>query len=259
VGAATASDTSMTAKQWRKCLRQVRTSVERLNIVDSNTAWSGYYDDDFAPLSSPEQWDVKQRQVADILARLKPETVHDVAGNRGWYAQLAEQMGSRVVCSDVDETCLNRAYRDARDENRNVTVVYQDLRNPGPAMGWGSQEFSAANDRLRCDCVLALAVMHHMVFRAMADFETVLDSLAQMTSRDLVLEFVPKDDQYVKQWWSPKYDWYEQQTLLRAAERRFREISVLPSEPPGRLLLVCRGVRAAMDGGRVVENVSRSG
>ena len=240
---ATSHNDPPNACQWRKLLENARARIEAVRLQDAISAWSGYYDDEFPPLDQTPQWHGKHHALADLLKRLAPRTVHDVAGNRGWYSMLAEHLGSQVVCSDIDDPCLNDLYRQARDHDLAITPVYLNLRNPSPNLGWSGREFPGAEARLKCDCVLALALMHHLVFRAMADFDTVLDGLMTLTRRDLVLEFVSPEDQYVSQWWTPQYDWYRLDELVNVAQRRFENVQVVPSHPHGRYLLFCERVR----------------
>ena len=229
-------------RQWRKMLENTRARVEAVALQDVSSAWSGYYDDEFPPLDQSQQWHGKHHALANLLKRLSPTTVHDVAGNRGWYSMLAEHLGSKVVCSDIDDPCLNALYRQARVHDLAITPVHLNLRNPSPNLGWSGREFPGAEARLQCDCVLALALMHHLVFRAMADFDTVLDGLVTLTRQDLVLEFVSPEDQFVSQWWTPRYDWYRLDELVNVAQRRFASVQVVPSHPHGRYLLLCERV-----------------
>ncbi|MEX0774373.1 MAG: class I SAM-dependent methyltransferase [Phycisphaeraceae bacterium] len=230
-------------RPWGEALRQLRDQVQGITLSHDRSDWSDYYGPDFPSLQAPQTWTPKQRAISDILHRLAPNTVHDVAGNRGWYSQLAAHSGAKVICSDVDECCLDAVYSDARKQGLAITPVRLDLRQPSPALGWGGTRFPGASARLKSDCVLALAVMHHMVFRAMADFPTVLDGLSALTRHDLVVEFVSPQDRFVSQWWTPAYDWYTLANLREEACRRYHAVDVVPSFPDGRHLMICQGLR----------------
>lgn len=229
---------------WTRTLTELRQQVRNITIADQRTAWSGYAVDEFPPMDQPHRWTPKQQAIAGILQRLAPGSVHDLAGNSGWYSLLAATYGCDVICTDVDETCLNNAYRLAQRQGVSMNVAYMDLRRPTPAMGWTARPFPAESRRLRADCVLVLALLHHMVFRHLADFPLVLDSLAALTGKDLVLEFVSPQDRFVSQWWNPSYDWYTLDHLVDCARQRCRQVTVVNSHPEGRYLLVCEGMQA---------------
>ena len=230
---------------WRVTLEILRREVTNIALADERSGWSGYYDDDFPRLDDESSWTAKQASVAEALGRLPVGTLHDVGCNRGWYAQLAARRGWRVLASDMDEACLNRAQHDAQTQNLSMTPLYMDVRDPASGYGWCGTTFPAAPQRLKADCVLALAILHHLVFRSMADFSQALDGLSCFTRRDLVIEFVSKEDEHVSKWWNPQFGWYTLDGLAEEARRRFREVQVMPSHPRGRQLLVCRSLRAA--------------
>jgi hypothetical protein len=110
--------------------------------------------------------------------------------------------------------------------------------------GWGGSRFPSAMTRLRAECVLALALAHHLVFWQFADFDVVVNALCQFTLRDLIVEFIPREDEYVAKWWTESYGWYTLENLLSLLGRRFARIAVVPSAPKPRVLVVCEGLKA---------------
>jgi hypothetical protein len=126
-------------------------------------------------------------------------------------------------------------YCDVRSENASILPLLMDIREPSPA----NQIATSAVDRLQCDLVLALALLHHLVFKHFLRFDKIVAKLASFTKRTLVLEFIPKEDQFVSKWWSPKYDWYTLDNLITELRQYFRNVSVYPSDPKPRIVLVC--------------------
>jgi SAM-dependent methyltransferase len=220
-----------------KYLNTIRAEVEKITIDFRNTEWSNYYDNGYFPSLSPSSnWTAKNQNVYNILSDLKPNSVLDVGSNRGWYSQLAASFGMNIVAFDTDETAINRLYCDVKKQNVPILPLFMDFRDPSP----GNQILSSATDRLKCDMVLALALVHHLVFKHFLRFENIVASLASFTKRTLVVEFIPKEDQFVSQWWSPPYGWYTLENFVAELRRYFSNVSVHPSDPKPRVLLVCQ-------------------
>ena len=63
-----------------------------------------------------------------------------------------------------------------------------DIANPSPAIGFCNRERASFLDRIRADCVLALAVIHHLHVTANLPVSGIRDMFADLCRRDLVLE-----------------------------------------------------------------------
>ena len=218
--------------------------VESIELGLDRTEWSGYYAE-FPPFDDPAKWRPKQHTIANVLERLRPRTLLDIGTNTGWFPQLAATRGIRSVACDLDEGCVDRMYLGVKSRALPVTSLVMNIRDPlgphGPRL-----KYAAAMDRLRSECVMALALMHHLVFRKMADFDSVIAMLTQFTSRDLVLEFIAKDDQYVADWLKKTkdpFEWYTLPNLVSRLEKRFQKVEALTSNTPTRTILVCTGLK----------------
>jgi hypothetical protein len=165
--------------------------------------------------------------------------VLDIGSNRGWYSQLAALGGSQVVAFDVEETCITQLYCDAKENNLPILPLVMDLRNPSPAYGLCNQWFAPAIERLKCDMVFALALVHHLVFREHFNFEQIVDALSVFSKRWLLVEFIPSDDRYVREWWSEAFSWYTLDNFIDMLKKRFHNVRILPSYPKPRVLLLC--------------------
>ena len=69
-----------------------------------------------------------------------------------------------------------------------------DLSNPSPAIGYRNQERASFLDRLEVDCVLALALIHHLHVSGNLPIPAIRDLFYDMTGDYLVLEYVPRND-----------------------------------------------------------------
>jgi SAM-dependent methyltransferase len=217
--------------------KKIRAEIEAIEIDCRRSEWSHYYDDgDYFPSFTPsDKWTAKHQSVYNILSELRPYSVLDIGSNRGWYSQLAAGLGIHVVAFDTDETAINRLYGDIKGQNASILPLVIDFRDPSP----GNQIMSSAGERLKCDMVFALALVHHLVFKHFLRFNNIVAELDSFTKRKLVVEFIPKEDQFVSQWWSPQYSWYTLENFIAEARRYFTNVSVYPSDPKPRVLLLC--------------------
>ncbi len=229
----------LAAPSSQDAVDRVRQVIEAINLPPPRGGWAEYYEGLFPAFTPSQDWTVKHRSAFEILSTLRPKSVLDIGSNRGWYAQLAARLGSRVVAFDVDEPSLSRLYLDSRMEGLPVLPLVMDFRNPSPAFGFLDTWFPPAAQRLRCDMVLALALVHHLVFKRSLNFEQIAEGLFTFSNRWAVAEFVSPEDRYVKEWLSPRYAWYSLENFLAALGRRFRTIKVYPSHPNTRLLILC--------------------
>jgi hypothetical protein len=81
--------------------------------------------------------------------------------------------------------------------------------------------------------------VHHLVFKGNLRFEHIAAGLASFTTRWLLVEFIPKEDQYVSKWDHASRPWYNVDQFKSALSRHFQRIEVLPSDPHPRLMLLC--------------------
>ena len=73
-----------------------------------------------------------------------------------------------------------------------------DFTNPSPGIGWSNKERPSIMDRGVADTVLALALIHHLCISNNLPFYHVAEFFAKITSRYLIIEFVPKSDSQVQ-------------------------------------------------------------
>jgi len=220
-------------------LQQVRREVETITLPSARTEWTDYYESNFPSFSPSHDWTAKHHSVHKVLSDLRPGTVLDMGSNRGWYSQLAALLGSRVVSLDVDDTTVAQVYHDAKEKNLPITPLIMDFRFPTPGYGLCYQSFPPATERLKCDMVLALALTHHLVFKGQLNFAQIVDGLSIFTRKWLLVEFVPREDRYVREWWSERFSWYTLDNFIGAVNERFRDVRILPCYPEPRVLLLC--------------------
>jgi SAM-dependent methyltransferase len=176
--------------------------------------------------------DVKTREIAAFLRETSPGEVLDIGCNTGRYARLACTHGARVVALDSDAECVDRLYQQVRSDALPILPLRMDIANPSPAIGFCNCERPRFLERCSADCVFALALIHHLHVSANLPLANIRDMFADLTRRDLVLEFVPSDDVMFRKLMRYRRDLYAAYTLehcLTVFAKRFvltRQVSI---------------------------------
>lgn len=227
-----------TREARRGFLQNLRRDVESMEFKAGESHWVGYYVERFP--SEQSSSGLKERVISQILERFRPETVLDMGCNVGRYSIMAAEKGARVVAFDRDEPSITRLYHEVRDKNLYIIPLVMDFLNPTPGFGWCSKQFPPAIERLRCDMVFCLAVIHHLIFNYWQNFGRIAEALNAFSKRWALVEFIPREDEYIKSRWEGRFEWYTMDNLTGALRRYFASIEVFDSHPSGRKLLLCQ-------------------
>lgn len=212
--------------------------LDSLQIPQHQGEWSNY---DQRPASSPEEFAPKQRTTYELLKRLPRGGLLDMGANRGWYSKLACTLGYSVASFDVDDTSVTALYREARDERLPVHPFMLDFCNPTPPHGRIGLAYPAADERLCCDTALALALVHHLVFKSRLSFAEIARGIACFARQRVIVEFIPADDVHVKEWMTPAFDWYTLENFIAAMSVYFPRHTRFESSPSPRSILLFEG------------------
>ena len=184
----------------------------------------------------------KQQLVEAFLQAQRPNTVLDLGCNTGTYSLLAARCGAKVIAVDQDPDVVDSLYRHLANEPCEITPLVIDLSNPSPAIGFCNQERPAFLERARCECVLALALVHHLLVTGNLSIPAVRDLLAGLTTRLLVVEYVGPDDPMYAELCKRRVGTTDPLTLENFVEvfsARFETLERHPL-PNGRILLMMR-------------------
>ncbi len=84
---------------------------------------------------------------------------------------------------DVHEGCVARLYRDAKEKSLPILPLIMGFGSSAACYGRYAQRLVPATKRLRCDMVLALELVHHLVFEQHLNFEQITDGLFTFSKR----------------------------------------------------------------------------
>jgi hypothetical protein len=230
-----------------------------LASIPNPFSYSGYVDyykdknEEFLFEPSPS-WKPKQWGVYEALKKYSPSTVLDIGANTGWFSILAARMGAHVTAGEIDEACANVLFSKARALSLPILPLVLnilDLQPEVPAWkGYNASNCSrlsvqknsgpvllAAEERLRSDAVMALAIIHHLVLGVGKKLEEIIDTLSRLSRKTIIVEFVDISDPLI----SAEPDFfpalqrdkgvaagYSRDNLEALLRSRFTEISVTP-------------------------------
>lgn len=187
-------------------------TVRSLTWQPVHTQWADYYDRDSYSVEAIEH---KKRLVSEYLDQSKPEKVWDLGANAGLFSRIASGLGAYTVSIDSDPGAVEVNYlENKRKGEGNVLPLLCDLTNPSPAQGWASHERQSLYERGPVECLLVLALVHHLSITNNVPLEKVAILFRQLC-RHLIIEFVPKEDPKVKRMLMMREDVFGEYTQER--------------------------------------------
>jgi len=185
----------MSSTALANLLDSLRRTVTSLRWKPRGTEWADYYEDNSYTDAAANQ---KQQVIAEFLAQHAPATVWDLGANTGVYSRLASRAGAYTCAFDIDPACVERNYLDCRSSREtNLLPLWLDLTNPSPALGWAHRERQSLAERGPADVVMALALIHHLAISNNVPLPRVAEFFRRL-GRNLIIEFVPKEDPQVQ-------------------------------------------------------------
>jgi hypothetical protein len=145
---------------------------------------------------STDHFQAKEKFVRETMDEFCPKRVLDVGCNTGHFSEIAARAGAEVVGLDYDPVVLGEVWRRAEARGLNILPLNVNLCRPTPGTGWRNEECPSFLDRARggFDCILMLAVIHHMLVTERIPLPEIIDMAAEITCDLVVVEFVGPDD-----------------------------------------------------------------
>ena len=161
------------------------------------TYWSNYSSDNSYNSISEIN---KKKMVSDFLKNTKTKSLIDIGCNDGEYSKLAYKIGvNQIMSVDNDMSSLNQLYEYFKNQSLDFNCVYQDFLNPSSNIGWLNLERKSFEKRYekKFDSMICLAFIHHICIKNNVPIIQFVDYFFKF-SKNILIEFVPKDDPMVK-------------------------------------------------------------
>jgi SAM-dependent methyltransferase len=183
------------------------------------STWKNYYDKD---ILSKEYLSGKQTIIKELI-KVEGKQVLDLGCNQGIFSRLLSEKGNSVVAVDNDAFSISVLYRNCREERSSILPLCVDLTDPPGNAGFMNEERKSFSDRLKFDLCISLALLHHLAIGKNIPFGKLADFLSAICN-ELIIEFVPKDDEKVQQLLAARediFDWYCQANFENVFGQRF--------------------------------------
>jgi SAM-dependent methyltransferase len=177
-----------------KTLRGLLSHMRKVTPAHRSSTWSDYAET--ATHYSDEDHARKRGFVSKALANARPVRLLDVGCNTGVYSNLAAEAGAGVVSIDTDLQAVDRLCSSLKDSGKDILPLCVDLARPTPAVGWENRENASFLSRCdgHFDTVMMLAVLHHLLLRNQIPMDRIAALCDNLTTRHLILEWVPPAD-----------------------------------------------------------------
>jgi ribosomal protein L11 methylase PrmA len=215
----------------------LRKTITKLDWKPGGTEWGDYYND---TNYSDSSFEIKRRLIVTFLDEIDPAEVWDLGANIGLFSRITSDQGLSTVAFDIDPSAVEINYRQVRKQNESSLLpLLLDLTNPSPGLGWNSTERDALSDRGPVDCIMALALIHHLSISNNVPFGRVAAFFAGLCCRSLIIEFVPKSDSQVQRLLRSRQDVfsdYDRENFEKAFTEFFSILRAEPIEGSERIL-----------------------
>jgi SAM-dependent methyltransferase len=204
----------------------LRSFIAGLKLPREYSPWGDYYEK--MHNYSVESFLSKTDIVREFLARSEAKKICDLGANNGRFSTIAADIkDSYVVSCDMDSNAINSYYQEiAHSQIQNVLPLMLDLTNPSPAIGWASEERMSFTQRADFDCVMVLALCHHLALSNNLPFDNIAAYFSGLC-RHFIIEFVPKTDSQIQKMLLNRKDifgHYHQENFESAFERYFDRV-----------------------------------
>ena len=174
----------------------LKSLIKSLKWKPKRTEWGNYYSDtNYSDLSMEN----KRNIIDSLINEVKPQFLWDIGGNNGEFTRLASSKGIESILFDIDYAAIEKSYQKTKlEDEKNISAFVADFTNPSPGIGWNNRERLSIIERGSADTVLALALIHHLCISNNLPFSYLANFFVKITSKFLVIEFVPKSDSQVQ-------------------------------------------------------------
>ncbi len=202
----------------------IESLLQYLNNLDyaHSTEWGNYYEKTLN--YTTQTFDTKHQIVRKYLEKVQPKTLWDIGGNDGTFSRLAKENSQYVFSTDIDLQAVDHNYRQTvKNTESNVWPLFFDVTNPTPDLGLHAAQGSLEKrlHTIGIDCILALALIHHLTITNNYPFAFIARYLAKMAPH-LIIEFVKPSDSWASELLARKQD--DQKLFAHYNQHEFEKV-----------------------------------
>lgn len=200
----------------------MKNGIKKLKENSKENKWANYYQES---ILSQQYLEEKQEVLNNWLSNISGQTLIDLGANTGKFSLLAAEYFNHVIALESDIDCVIQIQKSIKSNGiLNVDTVWSDLTQPNAGLGWANEERSSIISRLESDCLLALALIHHLCISKNIRLEMVASLFSRLTSKWAIVEFIPKDDPKIIEMLESRKDVFEdfsESNFLMSFEKYF--------------------------------------
>jgi len=205
----------------------LKSTVKSLEWKPQGTEWAEYYD---ITNYSSDAFEQKKTLVKSFVQSAGGGSIWDIGANTGEFSRPVSESGP-VVSFDIDPAAVEKNYRQVRSgKETDILPLVLDLTNPSGDIGWANKERDSLANRGPADVVMALALIHHICISNNVPLESFAEYL-QTLGRNLVIEFVPKEDSQVQILLSTRKDIFPRYTIEGFEEAFSKSFEIVNKKP----------------------------
>lgn len=221
-------------------------TIGKTHIKEVETEWADYYNNtNYSQLA----FNHKEEIVSKYIKQMNIKKIWDLGANDGKYSRIALNSGvESVIAFDIDPMAVDMNYRLVKKNQENILPLILDITNPSPGIGFANKERKQINSRQKPDCILALALIHHLAISNNLPLEIIAQWLSELTE-NLIIEFVPKEDSQVKLLLATRNDiftYYNKEEFENAFNIYFNLIKSEPLKESCRLIYLFKRRTASL-------------
>ena len=217
-------------------LSSLKKELEKIRFTD-RTLWGDYHSNRNNFLNHDGSVILSKRlnYIDNIVKSGDYSSILELAANQGVLSKVIAEnnINSRVIALDYDYGALNKSWRQFDTLPKNLTLGRLDFMAD-------LLEASSCyrSQRIKSECVIVLAVLHHLVLTQGYTFEAVNKRLKSFCRKDLLIEFMPLGLwDGVNDYSCP--DWYSESAFIAAFEMDFNILERVELEE-NRILFLLR-------------------
>lgn len=221
--------TAFSKTKMLNLVNSLESVIKNLKAAATKTNWSDYYEEAGQRGDYVEQKKLIIEKCLNEIPGIK--TAVDLGANDGYFSELLSSKNILTIAAEADAVCVNNLYLQCKQkENSLIHPAIIDLTNPSPAIGVNNKERNSFINRTKTDLALALALIHHLCIGKNMSFTQCAELFASV-SKQLIIEFVPKQDAKTKLLLQNKKDIYTSYSI-EGFEKVFSAVFSIEKKEP---------------------------